>query len=44
MYYLILDADINMVLKIHSRNIAHTKNFIEKRIEDFILPHYRLPH
>lgn len=34
MPYLIPDADFNVKLKIHSRNIDHTKEFLEKGVED----------
>lgn len=43
MPYLVPDADFNMKLKIHSKNVDHTKEFLEKGIEDFVLPNYSLP-
>ncbi len=43
MPYLIPDADFNVKLKIHSKNIDHTKEFLEKGVEDFVLPEYSIP-
>ncbi len=38
------DADFNIKLKMPSKNIAHTKLFLEEGVEDFSLPGYPVPH
>lgn len=43
MPYLIPDADFNVKLKIHSKNIEHTKEFLEQGVQDFELPQYNIP-
>lgn len=43
MPYLIPDAEFNVKLKIHAKNVEHTQAFLEKGVQEFILPNYTLP-
>ncbi|REF26211.1 hypothetical protein BDD26_0818 [Xenorhabdus cabanillasii] len=41
---LISDADFNKKLKMPSKNIAHTKQFIEEGVADYVLPGFAVQH